>query len=51
MTGGELLLNYDGVKSVSGLGRARRSRLVIAQDAAGAAYVVAGGLYKCCIQL
>ena len=40
VTGGELLLNYDGVKAANGLGKARRSRLMIVQDAAGSAYIV-----------
>lgn len=40
VTGGELLYNDDGVKSASGLGKARRSRLMIVQDDEGSAYVV-----------
>jgi hypothetical protein len=40
LSGGELLFNDDGLKSMSGLGKARRSRLMVVQDAAGASYLV-----------
>ena len=40
ITGGELLYNFDGDKSVSGLERPRRSRLVAVEDDAGDAYLV-----------
>ena len=39
-TGGELLYKGDAVGSVSGLGAARRSRVVVARDAAGDAYLL-----------
>ena len=39
-TGGELLYNLDAVGSVSGLGAARRSRVVVARDTAGDAYLL-----------